>query len=200
MAHELRWVFNKYENTFHMNEIGTSDPPTADHIRLKASVLRQYIGDAVLEAIDPVGTDRTKTYEEIKKAIEDKFRPAYSDNLVRAQFLRITMADGMSSRNFLHSLWAGIRRTGCKDEQEQLAWVLTCFTTRHVNVELRRAFELKPPMTEAEALQMVDDIESKQHDRTANRRVKAGLQESQPLQANEVANVDYNRQNNNARG
>jgi hypothetical protein len=114
-------VFNKYENTFYMNEIGTSNPPTAEHIRLKASVLIQYIGDAVLEAIDPIGSDRMKTYEEIKKAIEDKFCPAYSDNLVRAQFLRITMAEKMSSRDFPHLLWASIRRTGCKDEQEQLA-------------------------------------------------------------------------------
>jgi hypothetical protein len=53
MALELERVFNKYENLFDMNKIGTSE----DDEHLKANLLRQYISDAVLAAIRPVGND-----------------------------------------------------------------------------------------------------------------------------------------------
>jgi hypothetical protein len=141
-----------------------------------------------------VGNDITKSYDKIKKAITDKFRPAYSELLLRQQFHRCTMTKGQSSRDFLQSLWDAIRQTSCKDDAEQLLWVLTNFTTRHTNAEICRAFELKPPTTDAEALQIVNDIESKQRERGATERINAVLQDAGPLQANEVANIDWKRQ------
>ncbi len=159
-------------------------------MHLKASVLRQNIGDDALAAIRPVGADRTKTYEEIKAPIVARFQPAYSELLLHQQFTRCTMAESQSSREVLQTLWEAIRRTSCKDAEEQLFWVLTIFTTRHMNAEIRRAFELKPPTTEKEALQIIDDIESKQRKRTATEKINAVLQETGLLQAQEVANMD----------
>jgi hypothetical protein len=158
MKRELESVFDKYENFFALNNIKSGASKTAQEKDLKASLLRQYIGDPAMDAIYPLGRDRTKTYEEIKKAIEDRYRPTYANTLVRSQFIWSMMHKGQSSCDFLQSLWEGIRKTSCTDPNEQLSWVLTCFTSRHSNTEVRKAFELKPPTTEAEALAIVDDM------------------------------------------
>jgi hypothetical protein len=194
MRSELTRVFNKYQTVFEMNRVGTGNQSSAEDVQLKASVLRQYIGDAALDAIHPTGRDRTKTYEEnqeIKAAIEQRFRPAYSEHVVRAQFVRTTMMEGQTSRDFLQACWEGIRRTCCQDPAEQLYWVLCIFTTRHANPEVRKQFKLKPPATKAEALQTVDDIESKQRERGTNERINAVLQETGNLHTAEVTAVNF---------
>jgi hypothetical protein len=126
MVYELERVFDKYDNCFDMNEVGTSTPPTVEHIKLKASILRQYIRDDALAAIWPLGSDCTKTYEELKQAIEAKFKPAYSETLLRTQFIRCMMTDGQSSRDCMQALWSAIRRTSCHQD-DHLHWVLTFF-------------------------------------------------------------------------
>jgi hypothetical protein len=185
-----------------MNNIRRDAADADEDARFKANILRQYIGDDALAAIRPIGTDRTKTYDEIKDAIIARFWPAYSKLLLRQQFTCYTMSDGQSSREFLQTLlWEAIRRTSCMDDKEQMFWVLTIFMTRHTNAEVRRAFELKPPTNEKEALQIVDNIESKQRERSATEKINAVLQETGPLQANEVANVDAKgRRGNNSGG
>ena len=74
MTRELEKIFTKYETFFEMNRLGKTDSEdeeeveTKEHKRMKANVLRQYIGDAALEAIWPDPTDRTETYEELREA------------------------------------------------------------------------------------------------------------------------------------
>jgi hypothetical protein len=57
MAYELQRVFDKFENFFDINRLTTS----ADNERLKAGLLRQYVGDTTLAAIHPMGRVRMKT-------------------------------------------------------------------------------------------------------------------------------------------
>jgi hypothetical protein len=100
------------------------------------------------------------------------------------------MREVRSSREFLQTLWEAIRHTLCKDNDEQRFWVLTIFTTRHMNMEVRRAFELRPLTIKKEALQIINNIERKQRESTATEKINAVLQETGPLQAQEVAKVD----------
>ncbi len=193
MAYKLQRVFDKFENLFKINRLTNS----ADDEKLKAGLVRQYIGDAALAAIHPTGRDRTKTYEELKAAIQKKFQPVYNELMLRAQFVRCTMSKNQTSRDFLQTLWEAICRTSCKDEEEQLHWVLMCYVTRHSNTELRRSFELRPPKTEDEALQITDDIESKQRDRGANEKINAALKDAGPVEVNAV---DQRKRGNGQRG
>jgi hypothetical protein len=61
-----------------------------------------------------------------------------------------------------------------------------CYVTRHSNTELLRAFELRPPKTEDKALQITNDIESKQRDRGANEKINADLKDAGPVEVNAV--------------
>jgi hypothetical protein len=47
MVYELQHVFDKFENFFDINRLATS----AEGEKLKAGLLRQYVGDAALAAI-----------------------------------------------------------------------------------------------------------------------------------------------------
>ncbi len=194
MKRELEQAFDKYENFFTLNYIKSGAAVTATEREVKASILQQYIGDAAMDGIYPSGRDHTKTYEELKKAIKDRFRPTYANTLLRSQFICSTMREGQSSRDFLQSLWEGIRKTSCTDADEQLRWALTCFTSRHSNSEVRKAFELKPPSTEAEALATVNDVESKQQDRRVSEKLTAVLRETESVASpNEIATVNTRR-------
>jgi transposase InsO family protein len=195
MAKELDRVFEKYQNFFVLNAL--AGRTTADEETLKATVLRQYIGDAAMDAIRPMAAD--KTYEELRDALIRKYKPAYSEVYVRSQFFRCTMTEGQTSRDFLLQCWQAIRRTSCVDENEQLQWVLTCFITRHNNEEVRRAFDIRAPTTEAEALQMADEVESKQRERAATQKINAVLQDTAtPHPSSEVHAVNF--RNNRGRG
>ncbi len=132
MAYELQRVFDKFENFFEINRLTNSD----DDVKLKAGLLRQYTGDANLAAINPIGRDRTKTYEELKAAIEKKFQPVYNKLMLRAQFVRCTMGENQSSRDFLQTLWKAIRHTSCQDADEELQ--LGAHVLRH-EAQQRRA-------------------------------------------------------------
>jgi hypothetical protein len=180
LRRELDKVFCKFENFFALNRLvdGNGAATNNDNAKLMADLLRQYIGDDTLDAIYPLSTDRTKTYAELKAAIEAKFKPTYSENHVRKQFFHCTMLEGQTSRAFLQECWSAIRRTSCADPAEQLHWVLACFTARHTNAEVRQVFDLKPPKTEEEALQIADDVESRQRERTTSAKVAAVLQSS----------------------
>ncbi len=194
MNRELERAFDKCENFFTLNYIKSGAGETAAERELKASILRQYIGDAAMDAIYPMGRDHTKTYKELKKAIEDRFCPTYADTLVRNQFIPCAMRDGQSSRDFLQSLWEGIRKTSCSDVNEQLRWVLTCFTSRHANSKVPKAFELEPPTTEAEGLATVDDVESKQQDWRVSEKLTAVLPKSESVASpNKVSAVNTGR-------
>ena len=106
----------------------------------------------------------------------EKLKPKVSETLVRGQFFRSVMTEGQTSRDFLQQLWQGIRRTSCTNREEQLQWVLTCFTTRHINPAVVKKFELKTPTTEEEAINMADDVESKIKEKTAQEKVNVVLQ------------------------
>ena len=86
------------------------------------------------------------------------------------------MTEGQTSRDFLQQLWQAIRRTSCTNKEEQLQWVLTCFTTRHINPAVVKAFDLRTPTTEEEALNMADDVESKILENSAQEKVNVVLQ------------------------
>ncbi len=209
MKRELDRVFGKYENFFALNGLADNAtvPTSDDNATLMASIFRQYLGDDALDAIHPIGIDRTKTYAEVKTALIAKFKPSYSEFHLRTQFMRCTMLDGQTSRDFLQVLWDAIRRTSCADPDEQLHWVLSCFMTRHVNEEVRKVFELKAPKTEEEALAIVDDVESKQRERSNNAKIQAVLQSSAEAGPSDVSAVNarsrdtgFNNRNNGGRG
>jgi hypothetical protein len=107
------------------------------------------------------------------------------------------MRDGQTSQDLLQMLWEAIRKTSCGDAEEQLKWVLTCFTSHHVNSEVRKAFELNPPETEAGALAIVDDVESKQQECKATERVNNACKETDGLPSpNKISAVNTHRQGN----
>jgi transposase InsO family protein len=196
MAKELDRVFERYANFFVLNGLAGNNR-TAEDETLRATVLRQYIGDAAMDTIRP--TAANKTYEELRDALIAKYKPAYSETHVRSQFFRCTMTEGQTSRDFLLQCWQAIRRTSCADENEQLQWVLTCFITRHSNEEVRRAFDIKAPATEAEALRMADEVESKQRERMATQKINAVLQDTAtPQQSAEVHTVNFRNKNKSA--
>jgi transposase InsO family protein len=198
LKRELESVFDAYENFFTLNRLADDNlvATSVDNGKLMASLLRQYIGRDTLDAIHPDGRDRTKSYNDLKTAIEAKFRPTYSERLIRNQFFQCTMLEGQTSRAFLQQCWEAIRRTSCTDANEQLEWVLTCFTTRHLNEEVRKVFDLKAPRTEAEALQIADDVESKIRERAMNAKVQAVLQTPASGSA-DVETVNTRFRNNN---
>ncbi len=107
------------------------------------------------------------------------------------------MTENQTSSDFLQTLWEAFRRTSCRDADKQLNWVLMCYVTRHSNAELRCAFELCPPKTEDEALQITDDIESKQRDRGANEKINAVLKDASPVEVNAV---DQRKRGSSQRG
>ncbi len=201
LKRELESVFDAYENFFVLNRLAddTITATSVDNGKLMAALLRQYIGRDALDAIHPDGRDRTKSYADLKAAIEGKFRPTYSERLICNQFFQCTMHEGQTSRAFLQQCWEAIRRTSCTDAAEQLEWVLTCFTTRHLNEEVRKVFDLKAPQTEAEALQIADDVESKIRERAMNAKVQAVLQ-TPATGASEVDAVHMKNRSNNPRG
>jgi hypothetical protein len=198
LKRELESVFDAYENFFTLNRLADDNlvATSVDNGKLMASLLRQYIGRDTLDAIHPLGRDRTQSYTDLKTAIEAKFRPTYSERLIRNQFFQCTMLEGQTSRAFLQQCWEAIRRTSCTDANEQLEWVLTCFTTRHLNEEVRKVFDLKAPRTEAEALQIADDVESKIRERAMNAKVQAALQTPASGSA-DVEAVNTRTRNNN---
>ncbi len=201
LKRELESVFDAYENFFVLNRLADDNltATSADNGKLMAAILRQYIGRDTLDAIHPDGRDRTKSYADLKAAIEGKFRPTYSERLIRNQFFQCTMQEGQTSRAFLQQCWEAIRRTSCADPAEQLEWVLTCFTTRHLNEKVRKVFDLKAPKTEAEALQIADDVESKIRERAMNAKVQAVLQ-TPAAGASDVDAVNTRFRSNNPRG
>ncbi len=72
--------------------------------------------------------------------------------------------------------------------------MLTCFTSRHANSEVRKAFEVNPATTEAEALATVDDVESKQQDRRVSEKLTAVLREMESVASpNEVSAANNRR-------
>jgi hypothetical protein len=197
MAKELDRVFEKYANFFVLNGLAGNNR-TADDEMLRATVLRQYIGDAAMDTIRP--TADNKTYEELRDALIAKYKPAYSETHVRSQFFRCTMTEGQTSRDFLLQCWQAIRRTSCADANEQLQWVLTCFITRHSNEEVRRAFDIRAPATEAEALQMADEVESRQRERLATQKINAVLQDTATPQQAEVHALNFRSNKNRSAG
>ncbi len=191
-------ALEKYANFFILNGLA-GNSRTAEDETLPATVLCQYIRDAAMDAIRPKAAD--KTYEELRDALIAKYKPAYSETHVRSQFFRCTMTEGQTLRDFLLQCWQAIRRTSCADENEQLQWVLTCFITRHSNEEVRRAFDIRAPATEAEALRMADEVESKQRERTATQKINAVLQDTaSPQQAVDVHAVNFRNNKNRSAG
>ena len=144
----------------------------------------------MLDAIHPVDTDGLKTYDEIKTAVEAKFKLTYSETLLRGQFFHCVMTAEQSSRDFMQECWKSIRRTSCSTA-DQLQWVLTCFTIRHNNPEVLKAFEQNALATKEEALRIVDDVESKLREKTATAKVNAVLQETTNSPHAEVSFVNY---------
>ncbi len=103
MQYKLDRIFDRFENFFDMNSLTADEGHALDAaaVKLKSSIFRQYIGDPALNGIRPLGSDQTKTYEELKAAIVAKYKPAYSDVFLRSQFFRCTMMEGQSLRDFL---------------------------------------------------------------------------------------------------
>jgi hypothetical protein len=62
MLYELDRVFDRFEIFFDMNGLTADNNHALDAaaVKLKSSILRQYIGDPALNGIRPLGSDRTK--------------------------------------------------------------------------------------------------------------------------------------------
>jgi hypothetical protein len=73
MKSGLERAFDKYKNFFMLNYIKSGAGETATERELKASILRQYIGDAAMDGKYPLGRDRTKTYKELKRPLKTGF-------------------------------------------------------------------------------------------------------------------------------
>ena len=99
---ELEDKFRKFENFFLLNDL---DDTTARHRTLRAAILRQFVGDDVLRAISVKADDANTSYDELKRAIQDRFKVQLDPLVLRSQFMRCVMLPGMTSRDFMQTLW-----------------------------------------------------------------------------------------------
>ena len=92
----LRDFFRRFENFFLINRVANT---TQADTQLRAALLRQFVGDNALHAIPSEADDVTKTYDELKTALETRFQVKLDPLVLRSQFMRSVMLPGQSSRD-----------------------------------------------------------------------------------------------------